>query len=74
VPSPATLDALVERWVAQSGATRLLRSSAPGVEAVVRGDHLVLVNHHGARRSIVLADGRDVELAPYEVIRTARWS
>jgi hypothetical protein len=44
------------------------------VEAVVRGDHLVLVNHHGARRSIVLADGRDVELAPYEVIRTARWS
>lgn len=64
-PAAAVLDALVGRVVDEAGVPALFASPTVGVEAVRRGDRLVVVNHTGEPVTVRVAD-RDVALGPHD--------
>ncbi|ADG75905.1 Beta-galactosidase [Cellulomonas flavigena DSM 20109] len=64
-PSARVLDALVDRLLTDADVPALFPSPVEGVEAVRRGDRLVVVNHTGAPRTLALA-GRVLHLGPHD--------
>ncbi|GIG40190.1 beta-galactosidase [Cellulomonas phragmiteti] len=64
-PSAAVLDALADRLLTEAGVPALLAEPVVGVEAVRRGDRLVVVNHTDAPVTLDVA-GRTVELGPHD--------
>ncbi len=64
-PSPAVLDALVDRLLTDADVPALLARPVPGVEAVRRGDRLVVVNHTPDPVQVDVA-GRRVDLGPHD--------
>jgi beta-galactosidase len=65
-PDPAGLDELTGTLLDAAGVPGLLDRGADGVEAVVRGDALFLVNHAAGPRQVVHR-GEELDLAPREV-------
>jgi beta-galactosidase len=65
-PDPAGLDALTGTLLDAAGVHGVLDRGADGVEAVVRGDALFVVNHTASPRQVVHR-GEEVDLAPREV-------
>ncbi|WP_380161961.1 beta-galactosidase [Kineococcus sp. R86509] len=66
LPDEAVLDALIERWSTEADVKTLLQRPTSGVEAVERGDLLIVVNRTAERVQAALAEGV-VDLAPFEV-------
>ncbi|GIG29710.1 beta-galactosidase [Cellulomonas marina] len=57
LPDEALLDALVDRWTGEAGVEPLLTAPTAGVEAVRRGEVLVVVNHTPQAVRVPLAGG-----------------
>lgn len=64
-PCARVLDALVDRLLADTDVPALFPAPVEGVEAVRRGDRVVVVNHTGAPRTLALA-GHVLHLAPHD--------
>lgn len=56
-PSVALLDELAARWLGEAGVPTLLTAPVDGVEAVVRGDLLFVLNHTGEAVDVPLTSG-----------------
>jgi beta-galactosidase len=70
LPDEKLFDLLVDRWAAEAGVEPLLTVPTAGVEAVQRGDTVVVVNHTPAPITVPLTSA-PVHLAPFEVHLTS---
>jgi len=70
LPDEKLFDLLVDRWAAEAGVEPLLTVPTAGVEAVQRGDTVVVVNHTPASITVPLTS-TPVHLAPFEVHLTS---
>ncbi|OZB88113.1 MAG: beta-galactosidase, partial [Microbacterium sp. 14-71-5] len=66
-PSVAVLDALAARWLDEAGVPALLTEPVDGVEAVVRGGLLFVLNHTGEAVDVRLTSG-SIHVPAYDVV------
>jgi beta-galactosidase len=66
LPDEALFDALIQRWATDAQVAVLFEAPTTGVEAVVRGDTLVAINHTPEHLDVPLAGG-SVRLDPFGV-------